>query len=222
MTLLDAIVQRHSVRRYTTQPIDSHLVEQLQSLIGECNVQGGLRIQLVTEEPRAFGSWLVHYGAFSGVRNYVALVGAKAEDLDERIGYYGERIVLEAQRMGLNTCWVALTYKKVPGTIIIGPDERLRCVISIGYGVDNGHGHKIKTIDRVSRCQGEMPQWFRQGVEAALLAPTAINQQKFRFTLHEGDVVEATHGFGPYAAIDLGIVKYHFELGASPHPFTWK
>lgn len=222
MTLLEAIAQRHSVRRYTDQPLTADQIDHLNALIDTCNQEGHLHLQLVTDEPRAFSSWMVHYGAFSGVRNYIALVGPKADDLDERIGYYGERLVLEAQRMGLHTCWVALTYRKVANAFTVNPGERLRSVIAIGQGVDGGHGHKVKTIDKVARWQGTMPQWFRQGVEAALLAPTAINQQKFRFTLHDGDVVEATHGLGPYAAIDLGIVKLHFELGAAPHPFTWQ
>jgi hypothetical protein len=59
------------------------------------------------------------------------------------------------------------------------------------------------------------------GVEAALLAPTAVNQQKFEFILHDDNRVEAIAKFSliGYAHLDLGIAKYHFEVGAgqSPH-----
>lgn len=51
-------------------------------------------------------------GFFSNVRNYVALIGKKDAALDEKIGYYGEKIALRAQQLGLNTCWVALTFSK--------------------------------------------------------------------------------------------------------------
>ncbi len=56
---------------------------------------------------------MAHYGKFSGVKNYVAIIGAKSSDLEEKCGYYGEKIVLKAQQMKLNTCWVAITYKKI-------------------------------------------------------------------------------------------------------------
>ena len=46
-----------------------------------------------------------------------------------------------------------------------------------------------------------------------MLAPTAVNQQKFLFTLN-GDEVTAKATGGVYSRIDLGIVKYHFEVGS--------
>ena len=58
-----------------------------------------------------------------------------------------------------------------------------------------------------------LPDWFQKGVKAALLAPTAMNQQKFQFILN-GSQVSAKAGYGFYTKLDLGIVKYHFELGS--------
>lgn len=222
MDILEAIQQRHSVRRYDNRPVEPEKVEALQAIIDDCNHVSGLHIQLVTYEPKAFASPLVHYGAFSGVNNYLAMIGpADDPKLDENIGYYGEKIVLEAQMMGLNTCWVALTFKKNRKAFSIADGEKLRCVISLGYGVTQGKGHRIKAIEKVARWKGEMPEWFRRGVEAALLAPTAINQQKFIFTLHDGNRVEARARWGFYEMIDLGIVKYHFEVAAGMGNFTW-
>ncbi|MBO7608812.1 MAG: nitroreductase [Muribaculaceae bacterium] len=222
MTLLEAIKQRHSVRSYTPQPIDNDKVAALNALIEKLNEESGLHMQLVTDEPRAFGSFFTHYGAFSGVANYFALVGKRNDDkLSERVGYYGEKLVLEAQRMGLNTCWVALTYSKSRSRVVVNEDEKLVCVISLGYGTTQGHGHRIKTINQVAKAAGEMPKWFVKGVEAALLAPTAINQQQFRFTLIDDSHVKAEAKIGFYSKVDLGIVKLHFELGAAPHEFSW-
>ena len=222
MTLKEAIHARHSVRAYDDKPIDKQALAALSSFIEECNAQGDLNIQLVTDEPNAFGkSLLAHYGKFSGVKNYIAMVGKKGKDLDEKIGYYGEKIVLLAQTLGLNTCWVALTFKKIKNAFKINKGEKLVVVISIGYGITQGVPSKNKPLDKVCDFNGKSPAWFLEGVSAAFLAPTAINQQKFFFT-EENGVVTAKTSAGPCAKIDLGIVKYHFELGAGKENFKWK
>ena len=112
MNLLQAMQDRHSVRSYTDQSIEGKTKENLLSFIGQCNKESGLHMQLVLNEPNAFDSFMAHYGKFSGVRNYIALAGKKAPDLEEKCGYYGEKIVLYAQSMGLNTCWTAMTYSR--------------------------------------------------------------------------------------------------------------
>lgn len=221
MNLLEAMKQRHSVRQYLDIPLENNIVELLQNEIDLCNMESGLHIQLITNEPKAFDSKLAHYGNFSGVNNYIALVGKKSAFLEECCGYYGERLVLKAQQLGLNTCWVALTYKKIPEVFQIHSDEKLVIVISIGYGKTQGKQHSSKTMEAVSNISSQTPEWFKRGVQAALLAPTAINQQKFKLIYEDGKV-NAKPGLGPCAKIDLGIVKYHFEIGAGKEHFSWK
>ena len=177
------------------------------------NRESGLHIQLVRNEPKAFDGFMAHYGKFSGVTNYIAMIGKKGPDLEEKCGYYGERLVLKAQQMGLNTCWAAMTYSKIKTAFRIDDGEKLCIVISIGYGKNQGSAHKVKTADEVVKGDGAQPEWFRAGVEAALFAPTAMNQQKFTFAL-SGNRVSVKAGIGFYTKIDLGIVKYHFEAGA--------
>ena len=156
------------------------------------------------------------------------MIGEKADDLDERIGYYGEQLVLLAQTLGMNTCWVGLSYTKIPGTYVLNEGEVIKAYISIGYGETQGVAHKIKRIDQVSNVNDDSPDWFRRGVEAALLAPTAINQQKFSFELlpaEDGQLprVLAMRHFSlvGYTQMDLGIAKYHFELAAGKDNFQW-
>ena len=96
MDIMEAMKARHSVRRYTERAIEPDIARQLQEEIDVCNREGGLRIQLVLEEPQTFGTLFDHYGLFKGVKNYIALVGEVGKSLDERAGYYGERIVLKA------------------------------------------------------------------------------------------------------------------------------
>lgn len=221
MDLMEAMHARHSVRRYKAQPLVAELIAALQAEIDACNQAGALHIQLVTNEPKAFSGMMARYGKFSGVTNYIAMIGKKAPDLDEKCGYYGERLVLRAQQLGLNTCWVAMTYSKVKTAYTVAPDKKLCIVIALGYGENQGVSHEVKTIEQVTQADGPLPDWFRSGVQAALLAPTAINQQKFRFVLRGGRVA-AKPGMGFYSKTDLGIVKYHFEIGAGKPGMKWE
>ena len=210
MTMEDLMKSRHSVRQYEDRPLEETLRAELEREAALCNEESGLHIQLVVHEPRSFDGFMDHYGKFSGVTNYLALVGPKGKDLDERCGYYGERLVLKAQELGLNTCWVAMTDRK----------RRTGCVIALGYGENEGVPHKSKRIEEVCDVEGELPAWFAQGVRCALLAPTAMNQQKFRFTLRDGRV-SLRASFGPYTKVDLGIVRCHFALGAGKGDWQW-
>ena len=220
MDLMEAMKARHSVRQYMDKPLEKKAVEELQAEIDACSQESGLHIQLVRNEPKAFDGFMAHYGKFSGVINYIAMIGKKGPDLEEKCGYYGERLVLKAQQMGLNTCWVAMTYSKIKTAFRIDDGEKLCIVISIGYGKNQGSAHKVKTADEVVKGDGAQPEWFRAGVEAALFAPTAMNQQKFTFAL-SGNRVSVKAGIGFYTKIDLGIVKYHFEAGAGTEHFVW-
>lgn len=220
MELLELMKNRHSVRSYTDKKIEGEVKENLEAFIQQCNREGDLHMQLIVDEPKCFSTMMAHYGKFSNVKNYIAVVGKKSADLDERCGYYGEKVVLHAQSLGLNTCWVALTFSKSKAVFKVDGGEKLCLVIALGYGETAGVSHKSKSVQDVSDAH-EMPQWFKKGVEAALLAPTAMNQQKFTFHL-DGNEVHAEAGLGFYSKIDLGIVKYHFEAIAGKENFTWK
>ncbi len=230
MTIQEAIEARHSVRAYKDQPLTKEVSKRLEEEIAVVNQKGNLHVQLIQNEPKAFQGTLAKYGKFRNVTSYLVMAGKKADDLDERIGYYGEHLVLLAQTLGLNTCWVGLSYSKVPGTYVLEEGEKIACYIAIGYGETQGVGHKIKTVEQVSSSKNVSditPSWFRKGVEAALLAPTAVNQQKFSFEYvgmsNNHHQVRAKKGFSMigYTKMDLGIAKYHFEIGAGKDNFEW-
>lgn len=213
MDILEIMKARHSVRQYSGKKIEGGIRETLAALVSECNRESGLNIQIIFDEPKCFNSMMAHYGKFSGVENYIALVGKKGAGLDEKAGYYGEKLVLKAQELGLNTCWVAMTHGK--STAEIGKGEKLACIIALGYGATQGAAHKNKPVEQLCNCASGMPDWFSKGMEAVLLAPTAMNQQKFYITLKNGKA-SVRSGKGFYTKMDLGIVKYHFEA-ASGH-----
>jgi len=227
MTIQEAIEARHSVRAYKDQPLSEEIVKVLEDEIVKLNHECQLHIQLICNEPKAFQGTMAKYGKFRNANNYLVMAGKRAEDLDERIGYYGEHLVLLTQTLGLNTCWVGLSYSKVPGTYVLDEDEKIACYIAIGYGETQGVGHKIKTVEQVSNASDITPSWFKKGIEAALLAPTAVNQQKFSFEYvgmsNNHHQVRAKKGFSMigYTQMDLGIAKYHFEIGAGKDKFEW-
>ena len=221
--MMEAIKARHSVRKYIEKPIEAGTLTRLRTDVEKLNAESGLNIQLVVEEPKCFSAGLWKYGQFSGVRNYFVMAGPKGKEAEEKIGYYGEALVLLAQTLGLNTCWVGLTYKKIPGTYQLREGDVVHCVIALGYGVNSGVQHPLKPMEKFYEASGAIPDWFKAGMEAALLAPTAVNQQKFKFILKDGNKVGTQTFFSPwgYTNIDLGIVKYHFEVGAGKENFEW-
>lgn len=227
ITLLEAIQSRHSVRRYKSTPLSDEIIATLQLKINEINTEGNLHIQLVTNETKGFNSILC-YGTFSGVSNYFIVAGKDSIDLEERAGYYGEKLVLLAQQLGLNTCWAGLTYQKVEGTYQLDEGEKIVCYIALGYGENQGTERKHRSISEISNATASTPNWFNKGVEAARLAPTAVNQQKFFIELQSNSgsakpTVKARTRFSlfGYTKLDLGIVKLHFEIGAGSDNFVW-
>ena len=219
MKEIDALLQRHSVRNYTDRKIEPEKLEKLGVMIDDCNRAGDLHLQLLKDAGKTFSRLLNRVMGLGSAPAVIICAGRESDTLEERIGYWGERVVLRAQELGLNTCWTALTHGK--SKAVIEADEKEVIVIALGYGKTQGIEHKSKKLSDVSNVSADAPVWFKRGVKAALLAPTAVNQQKFRFE-RKGDTVTAKAGkIGPCLKIDLGIVKCHFEIGAGKDNFTW-
>ena len=222
MTILEAIENRRSIRKYQNKAISEDDKNILNEKIAELNTESGLHIQLLTGKPEAFKSFLAHYGGFENAENYLALVGKRSADLDEKCGYYGEQIVLLAQQLGLSTCWIGGSFNKRAAFYECANDEKLSLIISIGYPAEEGRVHKSKTYEQVTKDCSNAPDWFRKGIEAALLAPTAVNQQKFIISMTPEGNVTAKAGIGPFSKVDLGIVKLHFEIGSGTDHSIWR
>lgn len=219
MGIIDVMASRHSVRQYLDKPLEEDKIANLKSVINWVNDESGFNFQLFTNECEAFQANQPHYGKFENCKNYFALVGPK--DADEQIGYYGEKLVLQAQQLGLNTCWVVLTFEKSKVNALLDKGQKLHAVIALGYGANQGKPHKDKSIDKVSNLNEESATWFKDGMKAVMLAPTAMNQQKFYFEQVGAHTVRAKAQFGVYTKMDLGIAKYHFEQGAGIDNFGW-
>ncbi|URZ17521.1 nitroreductase family protein [Clostridium felsineum] len=231
MDLMDAIDVRCSRRKYVKESIEDNKVVHLKNLIEKVNKEGDLKLQLILDDGRAFQNLKKSYGMFSGVENYIGLVGKNDKLLREKIGYYGEKIVLEATRMGLGTCWVGGTFDKDACTCDIKTGESLIGVIAIGNVKKNSSikeklisnliHRKTKTVEQMYESKEEVPAWFKEGMKAVQKAPSAINKQPVKFKFENGIVSARVNGDNEYEEIDLGIAKLHFETGAKGGKWQW-
>ena len=219
MDIFEAIETRRSVRVYRDLPIEEETKALINYFVDELNKESGQHFQVFYNEPSAFTSKL-SYGRIVNVKNYIVIVGKKGKGQEELCGYYGEKLVIFLQTLGISTCWAGISYKKRNVKAHINKGEKIYLLIAMGYGKHLGNKRKSKTFEQVTNLKSwgdnPIPDWFKKGVEYALLAPTAINQQQFCFTLLPSGDVELKKGIGFYTKTDIGIVKYHFEVGAMP------
>ncbi len=213
MSDVEAIRVRHAVRNYRPDRIEEEKVSRIKEKIAQVNEEGDLHLQFIEDAGNTYNRLLNRAMGLGSAPSVIACVGKAADDLEERIGYYGEQVVLYIQKLGLNTCWAG-TFNKKNIKARVDENERLVISIAVGYGMDGGRERKSKTSAQVVEAKKEMPDWLINGVDLSLLAPTAINQQKFLIKLNEDDTVSFVDKGGPYSKVDLGIVKYHFEVGA--------
>ncbi len=218
MNIKEAMTKRHTVRKFEDKPIEKSIVDQLNERIDENNKKHHIDMKLILNDESAFGAILKLILA-KGVKNFIILAGDDKKDIGERLGYASADVMLYAQTLGLNTWWVGGTFNH--GVASLVPGKKVIGVMAIGYGQNQGKPHKSKTMDQVSEYAGDYPEWFANGVKAALLAPTALNKQAFHIS-GSGSAVEITQPDGTFTGADLGLVKYHFELGAGKENFKWK
>ena len=213
MNEIDAIRQRHSVRQYKADRIEEEKVALIKAKIDELNAEGDLNLQFIEDAEKTYNKLFNRVSGLGSAPSVIACVGKDDNSLDQRVGYYGEKLVLYAQTLGLNTCWTG-TFNRKNISADIPDGERLVISIAIGYGKDSGKERKTKSKEQLSESSTQRPEWFEKGVEMAMLAPTAINQQKFLIKLNDDETVEFIDKGGVLSQVDLGIVKCHFELGS--------
>ena len=221
MTLQEAMSARHMVRKYLDKSLPQDIIKKLQQRVAENNEKHRLAIRLMIGDGGAYPG-IVKLLLAKGVKNYFIMAGDDAPDLGERLGYAGADLMLYAQTLGLNTWWASGTFSRKNTKAVVGDDKSVQGVVAVGYGATQGVQHKMKSPAEVSRYEGQAPAWFTDGVNAALLAPTAVNKLAF-FVEGKGNKVHLTYKSEPFTIpdVDKGLVRYHFELGAGRDNFEW-
>ena len=221
MAIMDTIRARHSVREYDGRPPEGEALAALQSAIEECRNESGLNVQLVTGNPEAF-QVVARFGLVHGADANIAFATAGGAADDETIGYWGQKVVLAAQEAGLNTCWVALCSRR-KNKAVLASGEKVRIVIAVGYGTTQGSPRKTKPVSELATVEcAQAPEWFAVAMEAAQLAPTAMNNQNFHVTLREdAKTVSIEAPKGGWNIVDLGIVRRNFQEAADELGADW-
>lgn len=229
MITVETIRERHSVREYDGKPLSRAEFDALIAVVEECARESGLNIQLVGDNPEVFNV-IARFGLIRGCFTHAAFVvddakvgGATRVAVDEALGYWGQKIVLAAQDMGLNTCWCALCSRKKSRAVVV-PGKKVRLVIAVGHGKTQGFSRKTKSVEALSSVEcAKEPAWFAEGMEAAQLAPTAMNNQNFKITLlSDGKTVRIDAPQSGLNVIDEGIVRCNFEIAANEAGADWR
>lgn len=215
----ELIKKRHSVRKYKNEPLKDNDISKINELIDDIN-RNELSFKLITNE-NIFKNIILGYGFIKNCNNYIILAGKDNNELEEKVGYFGELLTLKLLEIGINSCFVGGTYKKKKVKNDLPEGYRMVMVLAIGYGVDNGKVARTKTFDDISLSK-DVPDWYKDGIDMVLLAPSAVNQKKWKFELIAPNYVKATCNGKFFPNVDLGIAKLHFEIGARIDNFKWK
>lgn len=224
MTLLDAVSVRFSQRDFHSQPLSPAQRGQLAKAVGQCNHRSGLHIRLISCQEDPVPALSGGRGQPRGVRSYLAFAGSAADaDLEEKCGYFGEELVLTAAAMGLGSCWMGVGCDGAPLLPSPAPGEKLVCAAAVGPACGAPPAGRTPRPPRdLAEAPDQVPPWFAAGIAAVRLAPSAMNRRGYRFLLRpDGSVQARLTGGGSFALVDLGVAKYHFELGAHGGTWTW-
>lgn len=225
MEYINEINTRVSRRVYLDEKISSEKIAILTDAINEINNESGLSIALVEDGSKAFSSTKVTYGMFKNVKTVILLKGPKNdENLQEKLGYFGEKIVLLATSLNLGTCWVGGTYSKDDFLSYVNEGDELVCTITVGCIkesltfkenlVRKAMHRKSKKIEDIYESDVEITKQLVDALTCVLKAPTAINKQNFLIKNYNNIITFEATADDEYSYIDLGIGKLHFELSA--------
>lgn len=222
MNDLEAIEQRKSRRSYLGTSIEHGKLNVIHNMIEKYNQEANLSIRIVKDGSEAFNSVKKSYGLFKGVKTLIALIGKKDDiHLKEKIGYYGELLVLEATKLSLGTCWVGGTFDSKSNIFTTMEDEVLVIVITIGNVaketlkeklVHKIVARKAKTLNEFYTADCPVPEWFVNGLKFVQKAPSAVNRQPVKFEYKGGEIRVFVEDSYRFDLIDLGIAKAHFSI----------
>ena len=220
MTLLEAISVRRSIRKYNGLIIPEDIREKI---VKRCKKLGDFsHIKFIPKfNVKGVFNPLVTFGAFKNCYNYIAVVAPKTYK-EDTAGYFSEQLVLYLETLGVGTCFVGASYSRFDVKIEKDKGDKIFILIAFGlWDYTEMNPRRSKKPTDVSNVTDLSPSWFKDGISSALLAPTALNQQKFYIELINQNTVSIKSFPGPFSLFDKGIVKCNFEIAAGKDNFTW-
>lgn len=245
--LYEAIFQRFSVRTYQlAEPTD--LFSDLEKKLADITpIKSHSRIDLVKGRAavtKVLTGNVGRYGIISNPAGFLGFVGDTNKDhYLEEIGYQGEQAILWATKLGLGSCWVGGLFKPDKGTELLsplGPNEKLIAIATLGLKAEGSKTNlkrramKFLTANRGKKATlsdvidplavSTLPAPIVKGLEAVLVAPSAVNRQPWRFQLEGSNLSLYSTATNPTSTdstrLDCGIAMCHFTIAAHRHGIT--
>jgi hypothetical protein len=221
LNLTQAIEVRSSRRQFSDQAIDANITNQINNLIARYNHSENLNFRLIENAETAFKSFLISYGKFKGIKNAVALIVNKGNDnYLEKVGYFGQQLVLNMVTMGLDTCWVAVDFNRKSDVFALQENEELVAVLVFGYANDAPvnleaekygiHHRTTLTIEEITVNDQILPHHVEEGIVAILKAPSNKNKQPVRVEYKNAQLKLTVNLRRKTNLIELGIAKAHY------------
>lgn len=231
-----AIEKRRSRRHFDPNlPIAPETLAALDKVCNQFAPFPHARSRLVTESAKSvFKGIIGSLGKVKGASAFIAFIGNMDDPfVQEEIGYTGEGIVLEATALGLNTCWVGGFFRpEIAASLVkVSNKERVLAVTPVGYARESesweeklmtgfGRSHNRLALSRLVRGlpREKWPDWVNESLEAARLAPSAVNRQPWSFDVQDDGVTVSIRTkrreFGVSKRLDCGIAMLHLEVAA--------
>ena len=230
------IKTRRSRRQYDAlRPVPEGVFTDLKSACDDFRPFPGTRAVLITKNAdEVFKGVIGAYGKVKDAPLAIAFIGDMSDaHIQEKLGYMGEGIILEATVLGLATCWVGGFFKPevVTSLIKLEKGERILAVTPAGYAVNQetleekvltgfGNTHKRKPLSSMitGLPENEWPEWIKSALEAARLSPSAVNRQPWGFHIKTDSITVSVRTAGPdfnvSKRLDCGIAMLHIDVAA--------
>jgi nitroreductase len=231
-----AIEKRRSRRHFDPNlPIAPEALAALDKVCNQFTPFPHAQSRLVTESAESvFKGIIGSLGKVKGASAFIAFIGNMDDPfVHEEVGYTGEGIVLEATALGLNTCWVGGFFRpEIAASLVkVSNKERVLAVTPVGYARESesweeklmtgfGRSHNRLPLSRLVKGlpREKWPDWVNVSLEAARLAPSAVNRQPWSFDVQDDGVTvfirTKRREFGVSKRLDCGIAMLHLEVAA--------
>lgn len=219
-----AIALRRSTRVYDGKPLSAEFLADIGQLAESTNPFGDVAVEIINEVPAGFFKGII--GSYFSIDDAPSAIVLSVSGADPNrywhLGYIAEALVLEATARGVDSCWVAGSFSREVARAVASLPEgnMLVAAVAFGHGTESPREARRRPLSKIGPGFETWPAWARVGLEAARLAPSAVNRQPWRFsldrrqraTLHVGGALFSRSAL---SYVGCGIAALHFELGAA-------
>lgn len=229
------ISSRKSVREFKNKDIEQKYFNEIERYINNSKKllpQISVEIKIFNNEDgyEKLNKIAGYNGYMIEAPNYVIILSDVKKGYIENSGYIGERLMLKARDLGIDSCWI--TFKdsnSIKNKLDILSDKEVTAIIALGYE-DNKNIKNKSVSDRLSVEEiVYMNEWGKNisitdleerglldAFNYARMSPSNLNRQPWRFIIDGGNIIlavkkdEFTSDYE--LSIDTGIVMLYFSL----------